>query len=100
MLFTARFIPFARLAINLVAGASRIHPPRYLTLVTLAAIGWVYLETGMVSLHVFIATALGVGFTVLLMSALMGLVFLSSGTGHDESVSNLDDPDQPGGRSR
>ncbi|WP_307861042.1 VTT domain-containing protein [Microbacterium sp. SD291] len=40
VLFTARFVPFARLAINLVAGASRIHPPRYLALVLLAATGW------------------------------------------------------------
>jgi membrane protein DedA with SNARE-associated domain len=40
VLFTARFVPFARLAINLVAGASRIHPPRYLVLVALAATGW------------------------------------------------------------
>jgi membrane-associated protein len=40
VLFTARFVPFARLAINLVAGASRIHPPRYLALAALAATGW------------------------------------------------------------
>jgi membrane protein DedA with SNARE-associated domain len=40
VLFTARFVPFARLAINLVAGASRIHPGRYLLLVSLAALGW------------------------------------------------------------
>jgi membrane protein DedA with SNARE-associated domain len=40
VLFTARFIPFARLAVNLVAGASRIHPRRYLCLVLLAASGW------------------------------------------------------------
>ncbi|UTT51501.1 MULTISPECIES: DedA family protein [Microbacterium] len=40
VLFTARFVPFARLAINLVAGASRIPPPRYLALVALAATGW------------------------------------------------------------
>lgn len=40
VLFTARFVPFARLAINLVAGASRIHPGRYLCLVTVAAFGW------------------------------------------------------------
>lgn len=40
VLFTARFVPFARLAINLVAGASRIHPPRYLALAFLAALGW------------------------------------------------------------
>lgn len=40
VLFTARFVPFARLAVNLVAGASRIHPPRYVALVVLAATGW------------------------------------------------------------
>lgn len=40
VLFTARFVPFARLAINLVAGASRIHPPRYLALAALAATAW------------------------------------------------------------
>ncbi len=40
VLFTARFVPFARLAINLVAGASRVHPPRYLVLVGVAAAGW------------------------------------------------------------
>lgn len=38
------------------------------------------------SIHYYIAAALGVGFTMLLTSALMGLVFLSSGTGHDEAV--------------
>ena len=41
-----------------------------------------------VSIHYYIAAALGIGFTMLLASALMGLIFLSSGTGHDESVDN------------
>jgi uncharacterized SAM-binding protein YcdF (DUF218 family) len=36
--------------------------------------------------HMLIATALGVGFTVLLGSALMTLVFLSSSSGHDEQA--------------
>lgn len=40
VLFTGRFIPFARLAINLVAGATRIPLPRYGALVALAATGW------------------------------------------------------------
>lgn len=40
VLFTARFVPFARLAINLVAGAARIRAPRYLPLVAIAALGW------------------------------------------------------------
>ena len=39
-----------------------------------------------VSPHFFIAVALGIGFTMMLTSALMGLVFLSSGTGHDEAI--------------
>ena len=50
------------------------------------AITAIYKEVGAVSPHYFIAAALGVGFSMLLMSALMGLVFLSSGTGHDEAV--------------
>jgi len=40
VVFTARFIPFARLAVNLTAGASRVPAPRYLTLVAAAATGW------------------------------------------------------------
>jgi len=40
VLFTARFVPFARLAVNLTAGASRLHPLRYLMLAGLAATGW------------------------------------------------------------
>lgn len=52
---------------------------------------WGYLWSlfGLVSIHLYIATFLGVGLTMMLMGALMGLVFLSSGTGHDESI---DDP--------
>lgn len=54
-------------------------------LVALALLA-LYRSNGMVSIHFYIATALGIGFTMLLASALMGLVFLSSGTGHDESI--------------
>ncbi len=50
-----------------------------------AAIFWSDLD---VSPHVFIAVALGIGFSMILTSALMGLVFLSNGTGHDESIHN------------
>ena len=49
----------------------------------MVAIFWSEAE---VSPHFFIAVALGIGVTMLLASALMGLVFLSSGTGHDESI--------------
>jgi membrane protein DedA with SNARE-associated domain len=74
VLFTARFVPFARLAINLVAGASRIHPPRYLALVALAATGWAVYQAAvgatiaailpggpLVAIPVSIAVAVGIG---------------------------------------
>ena len=41
---------------------------------------------GVVSIHFYIATGLAIGVSMMLMAALMGLVFLSSGTGHDESI--------------
>ena len=37
-------------------------------------------------IHMLIATALGAGLTVLLATALMSLVFLSSSSGHDEQA--------------
>ena len=69
---------------------------RYMMTVTvalvIASVILLYRSNGMVSVHFYIAAALGIGFTMLLASALMGLVFLSSGTGHDESVVDpLDD---------
>ncbi|WP_333605876.1 hypothetical protein [Novosphingobium sp.] len=61
-----------------------------------AAMIVLYRSNGMASIHLYIATALGIGFTMLLASALMGLMFLSSGTGHDESIVNpLEDEDEP-----
>ena len=56
--------------------------------VVLIAIALLYKFNGAVSIHFYIAVALGIGFTMLLTSALMGLVFLSNGTGHDASVDN------------
>jgi hypothetical protein len=51
-----------------------------------------YRVNGVVSIHFYIATGLGIGAAMMLMAALMGLVFLSSGTGHDESIIDpLDD---------
>lgn len=39
-----------------------------------------------VSIHMVIATAAGVGLTVLVGTGLMGLVFLSNRSGHDEAA--------------
>ena len=54
--------------------------------VMLAAVALLYRSNGFVSVHFYIATALGIGAAMLLTSALMGLVFLSSGTGHDDAI--------------
>jgi len=62
--------------------------------VVLAALIVIYQEYGLVSINLYIATILGVGGTMLLAAALMGLVFLSSGTGHDDAVADpFDDAD-------
>jgi len=72
---------------------------RWMTGVTLTAIVLavilLYWSNGFVSVHFYIATGLGIGFAMLLMSALMGLVFLSSGTGHDDAIADpLEDEDE------
>ncbi len=55
-------------------------------LVVAIALGIIYLRVEFVSIHLFIAVALGITATMMLAGALMGLVFLSHGTGHDESI--------------
>lgn len=52
------------------------------------ALGLLFAFNGAISVHFYIAVALGISFTMLLGGGLMGLVFLSNGTGHDESVDN------------
>jgi Na+-translocating ferredoxin:NAD+ oxidoreductase RnfD subunit len=42
-------------------------------------------------IHMLIATALGAGLSVLLGAALMSLVFISSGSGHDEEAHRTPD---------
>jgi hypothetical protein len=59
------------------------------TVSVIAGLGGLYLIIGEIPLHMMIATAGGIFFSVLLAAALMGLVFLSSGTGHDDAI---DDP--------
>ena len=44
-----------------------------------------------VHIHMLIATALGVGLTVLLATGLMSLVFLSSSSGHDDAAAHATD---------
>lgn len=68
---------------------------RAMVLVTLVVValvlGYIYVTDSALSIHFYIATGLGVGVTMMLTAALMGLVFLSSGTGHDESIGDPTD---------
>ena len=63
--------------------------------VTALVLGIFYSQYGMISIHFYIATAGGIIAMLLLATALMGLVFLSSGTGHDESIDDALDPESP-----
>ena len=61
----------------------------WMTLAAVAAVavalGWLRTQ-GPVPLAMLLATVAGVGLSVMLAAALMGLIFLSSGTGHDEEA--------------
>ena len=65
---------------------------RWMALLTSAvlavALAVLYEVGALVSIHFVIASILGIGVMMMLMAALMGLLFLSSGTGHDESVAD------------
>lgn len=55
-------------------------------LASAVAVGMMRWSLGELTIHVIIATVLGTFFTIMMTAALMGLMFLSSGTGHDEQV--------------
>jgi lipopolysaccharide export LptBFGC system permease protein LptF len=53
----------------------------------------IYLKSsgGPVPIHMMIATIAGVGFSVLLGTGLMGLVYFSNNSGHDDAASRSED---------
>lgn len=53
----------------------------------IAYLAW---EFGLPSIHLYIATVLGTAGFMMLTVALMALLFLSSGIGHDEAVDERD----------
>ena len=57
----------------------------------LLALAWLRTETGEMPLHMVIATIAGVGLSVLVGTGLMGLVFLSHHSGHDDAASRHED---------
>lgn len=68
-------------------------------LTVMTALAWLSSDGSTLSITEYIATAAGVGLSVLLAGALMGLIFLSSGTGHDEDVAAFErDEDNKKGR--
>lgn len=92
--------PLDRDATAKIAWARYRRLMRGMALVSIAAVivalVWLHFSLGDgLTIHMIIATAAGVGLSVLLGAALMGLVFLSSGSGHDEAIEDPfeDDPD-------
>lgn len=61
------------------------------TVVGVALVRWI---AGPQNFHSTLATSAGIFFTVLLAATLMGLVFLSSGTGHDGKITDPTAPDE------
>jgi predicted anti-sigma-YlaC factor YlaD len=57
--------------------------------VVIAALAFFYFQGEPLSVHFYIALTLGIAGAMLMTAALMGLVFLSSGTGHDEDVADV-----------
>lgn len=64
--------------------------------IVVAAIAVILVARGdpTIHVHMLIATALGVGLTVLLGTALMALMFISADSGHDEQASIREETDE------
>ena len=58
----------------------------------LAALGWLKAMGEAMPIHMVIATIAGVGLSVLVGTGLMGLVFLSSSSGHDDAAAGTGEP--------
>lgn len=56
----------------------------FAVLCVLAVLGFLYWDGDPMPIHLVIAVSLGVFFTALVGTGLMSLLFLSSGSGHDE----------------
>jgi hypothetical protein len=88
-----RSSPLDNPAVAAIAWAHYRRMLRWTADLALGVIGvvWVllYHEFGLVSIHLYIASALGFGLMIMTTGALMGLVFVSHVSGHDESI---DDP--------
>ena len=60
------------------------------TIIAVAAtIAYLKADGSVITAHMLIAAVAGVGLSVLLAGALMGLIFLSAGSGHDADVAEF-----------
>ena len=70
---------------------------RWMAVVSLVAalLAIIYLKAtiGEIPIHMYIATVAGVSLTVLLGTALMGLVYFSNNSGHDDAANSRDELD-------
>jgi len=68
---------------------------RWMTVVSVligaGAVGLLWHGSGPLPIHMAIATFLGVSLSIMMAALLMGLIFLSSGSGHDEAIEQFDD---------
>jgi hypothetical protein len=58
------------------------------TLATVGGLGALWIIAGPIPWLMLLFTALGIFFSVLLAAVLMGLVFLSAGSGHDDTITD------------
>lgn len=71
----------------------------WMLVVTVVAVGlslaWLIAVGAPMKLHFLIAVGLGVGLSLLLTAALMGLVFVSARSGHDDAAHTPPPRDEP-----
>ncbi len=60
------------------------------TLIGAGSVAILWHLNGPLPIHMGIATFLGVALSIMMAAALMGLIFLSSGSGHDEVVDRFE----------
>ncbi len=88
--------------------AGSVHWRRYRRLLALmVAVAVVAIAVALVVLHgegvvlrpqFVIALSLGIGASLLLAGVLMGLVFVSAASGHDDAIERRNEPSRPAGR--
>ncbi len=75
-----------------IAWEHYVRTMKWMVLAAAIAVGlsllYLWRSGGPMPIHMVIATILGVGLTVLVGTALMGLVFLSNRSGHDEDAAH------------